>query len=1198
MKFHKWTGTDSDFAHEHEQIKILCQKIKDWSDKNSIETHLLTNFYAGGEEIDALVILPTNLVVIDLKSGSGKITGGENGDWICEKNEDEKFEINKNRKNPLMQARTKRWAVINYLDVRKEQIFPMQKASQMEFGHTNSYIVFDGDVDWDKEQVPVKVLPWFDVLSLEGLSEKINSIRSDVLSLTSEESWLIPTLLDLRNEDEEINDDTVIDSKEDEDSDSASSSSKHLDIITAVDREAVEIPNNQKMNLFQGVFTGLDSDNSLISIKNANGEEFKVHLNDAFQSVANDLHRLVSVNYKIIEKDEIEINLINVEVSNNNIYLKDELSSLIVIEPEWLINVTSLTEFDFCERSLFNNRYSIKHQNKFMIRGSIVHEVFEQILKEPDEHDKLREELKNCFDKRALEFALADIDYNDMEEEFVRPHLRALYKHRKDPNKSLSSIGEDDVNTERFIINPYLGLKGKIDAVIREKDGSRAIELKTGKSWGGKVKDGHAFQAQAYSLLMEFKYGKNSVLPPVVIYSGDYESVDQLNQANPNSGVSISKEVAFNYEEKSHVLKLRNKLVLADYLFSLDYETNANKCNKCMQKEICYEIFQLEAEHDDSNIHLFHFDNPIENYSSKEKQFFNLYNELLTQEYRVIKESQGQYISKSPKERVDSGKCIKITSHKELANNLYLLSCRNESELRESDMCLLSNEGGPVFGECNEVFIQDVTRNSVTIKSRASIEFIPKYLDLFSSEAVFEKNFASLYELINNPNLSNLKNIYLSGSNPRENQLIDIEDYDSKVNLHDTQKKCMQLSLGLEDFLLIQGPPGTGKTLTISLIINQLFKEQRSVLIACYTHRAIDEVVRKIRENAPEVSIFRLGSRDTQKNGDTIDLESIINEENNLDDRVEKAKSIISKKPVYIGTTHAWLSGKYDHLVTENLFDIAIIDEAAQVVMPNALGVIRLAKKFILVGDHKQLPPVIQSSEAKKLTNTIFEILYNRDYENSNIKLMLDVQHRMAKPIAEFISQEFYDGKLHTSNEVADNKLEFDFSESSLFEILNPDKQLTLVNIHTSPTENRKNTSPNEVKIIIDILSEMINNGVDINDIGIIAPYRAQVASIRRGIEQSAIFNSFESKLEIKKLVDTVDRFQGDERDVMMFSLSLTSKEIGSILEDVRRINVAISRAKKKFIGVGNWTLVDNHATLKNLREFANNNIGAQVVKF
>ena len=211
---------------------------------------------------------------------------------------------------------------------------------------------------------------------------------------------------------------------------------------------------------------------------------------------------------------------------------------------------------------------------------------------------------------------------------------------------------------------------------------------------------------------------------------------------------------------------------------------------------------------------------------------------------------------------------------------------------------------------------------------------------------------------------------------------------------------------------------------------------------------------------------------------------------------------------------------------------------------------------------------------------------------------MLDVQHRMAKPIAEFISQEFYDGKLHTSNEVADNKLEFDFSESSLFEILNPDKQLTLVNIHTSPTENRKNTSPNEVKIIIDILSEMINNGVDINDIGIIAPYRAQVASIRRGIEQSAVFNSFESKLEIKKLVDTVDRFQGDERDVMMFSLSLTSQEIGSILEDVRRINVAISRAKKKFIGVGNWTLVDKHATLKNLREFANNNIGAQVVEF
>ena len=105
-----------------------------------------------------------------------------------------------------------------------------------------------------------------------------------------------------------ISDDVVNENKEDEDSDSASSSSKHLDIITAVDSEVVKIPSNKKMNLFQGVFTGLDLDNSLISIKNANGEEYKVHLNDAFQSVANDLHRLVSVNYKIIEKDKIEIN--------------------------------------------------------------------------------------------------------------------------------------------------------------------------------------------------------------------------------------------------------------------------------------------------------------------------------------------------------------------------------------------------------------------------------------------------------------------------------------------------------------------------------------------------------------------------------------------------------------------------------------------------------------------------------------------------------------------------------------------------------------------------------------------------------------------------------------------------------------------------------------------------------------------------
>ena len=204
MSFHKWSGLESGFTHEHVQIQELTKVLQQWSEEKNNSIHLLTNFYIRGEEIDAAIILSNNVIVVDLKSGSGNITGGENGDWLCSQSDDQQFIINENRKNPYLQARDKRYAVINYLDGRKSEIFSAQKADQMDFYHTSSLIVFDGKIEWNKEQLPVKVLPWFDVLSIDSITEKLESIRSNAISLSQEESWLIPTLLNLNNEDEFI----------------------------------------------------------------------------------------------------------------------------------------------------------------------------------------------------------------------------------------------------------------------------------------------------------------------------------------------------------------------------------------------------------------------------------------------------------------------------------------------------------------------------------------------------------------------------------------------------------------------------------------------------------------------------------------------------------------------------------------------------------------------------------------------------------------------------------------------------------------------------------------------------------------------------------------------------------------------------------------------------------------------------------
>lgn len=1174
MNFHKWSGLDSEFSHEYDQIKKLTKALQIWSEESNTSVHLLTNFYISGEEIDAAVILPKNVIVIDLKSGSGKITGGENGDWLCSKSDDQQVIINENRKNPYLQARDKRYAMINYLEGRKSEIFPSQKADQMDFYHTSSFIVFDGVIEWNKEQLPVNVLPWFDVLSIDSVPEKLESIRSTAISLSQEEAWLIPTLLNLNNEDELFD-------KLDRNAEDHEKSIIKNDITVQTEKQleetklrSVEDTSDREklLNVLSGIFVGIDSTQKII-VKTKDDEIYNVQLNEQFLPVSFDLQKLANEQAKIINKEEININLINVEISGNDIYLKDELNSYFVIEPEWLINVTALTEFDFCARSLFNKRFSLSQQNEYMMRGSIVHEVFEKILNDPDDVDGMKDELIDSFNNRGLDFALLKIDPDEMENSFVRPHLNALYKYRKSEDETISKITE--VNTERFIINPILGLKGKIDAVVKEENGHRAIELKTGKSWGGKAKPGHSFQVQAYSLLMEMKMD-SEILNPTVVYSGDYE--------NKYYG-SISRGVTFNYEDKSHIINLRNQLVLADYLFTLDYEKeNPKKCNKCSQAEICKNLFKLELENDNNNLPFFYNDVNESAYTNEEKEFFNKYNKLLTEEYRLIKETQGNYLTKNLDERIKLGKCVSINNHQYIRTNEYILSCKNSSELREMDRCLLSDNLGPVDGECLEIVVLGVTASSIRIKTRAKLEFEPKYLDVFSSETAFERNYSAIYELINNEQLKKLKEILIFKDNPTGNESVQLEGIDF---LHKSQRNSVQLAVGINDYLLIQGPPGTGKTLTIAHIVDQLYKNKEKVIISCYTHRAIDEVTRKLTKYAPTVPVYRLGIHSGNVNDlNSILLESIINEQDTLHEKVEAANEIISNHPVYIGTTHAWLSGRYDNLLEGELYDVAIIDEASQVIIPNALGVIRLAEKFILVGDHKQLPPVIQSEEAKGLTNTLFEILYNKEGTPQSVKEMLDIQHRMPKAISDFISCEFYDGLLNASDEASSRRLDVNIENSHYKEIFKSEYSIILVNVKSTGSVHTLNkSSVTEAEVIVNIFKDMLNNGVSPNQVGIIAPFRAQVAEIRRQIELN-LYDYFRTSDEIKPVVDTVDRFQGDERDVIIFSLTLIDDTIPELLQDVRRLNVAISRARKKFIGVGNWDKVGGSETLTHLKEY------------
>lgn len=1070
MPLYKWSGLDSGYTHEYEQIKSLTAHVQKWTEEKGQKAHLMTNFYVGSEEIDAALVLPNCVVIIDLKIGSGNILGTENGIWYCIRNGKD-FALNKNRKNPYIQARDKRFALINFLEGQKCNIFPSQKASQMDFYHTSCILLFDGEVQWDKHQLPSKVWPWFDVLSMCDITTKLEGIRTKAVYFNEYESWAIPKLLNLYSEDVH----------------NTYSSEAEIHSYPSVIQDSVIHPyfvqhiQNDDSLPFQklqkgfherisGYFTGIDAAKNIV-ITTWNGEEYRVHLNDHFAGVWNDLDKLRNEQQRVIDKKELDINIINAELQDGEIYLRESLGSYFVIEPGWLINVTALTEFDFCPRSLLNNRFTINNQNEHMMRGAIVHEVFEDILKDPDDFETLRNKLSLSMENKGLQFSMLDSDPEEMKNGFLRDHLNALHRYRKDRNQVLYDI--EKVYTERFIINPYLGLKGKVDAVVEHKDGYRAVELKTGKSQGPKAKPGHAFQVQAYALLMEEKYDTKTKIPQV-IYSG--------NSSYERAKLGI--DVEFEYNQKAKIINLRNKLVLADYLLYLDYEkVYPNKCAKCSQAKVCKNIYSLEIEHNENNLPLYHNDIKEDTYSKLEKEFFNKFTKLLTEEYRVIKEYQGTYFQRTAKERQKENKCVQIDDY-EYDGHSYIFYCVNDSELREMEPCLVSDQYGPIQGECAEATITQVVHDSITVQTRAELNFEPRFLDAFSSESVFENNFSTLYEAITNKNLQTFRDIFIFEQPPDPNEHTKIS---CKDPLHSQQRLAIEYALGLKNCLLIQGPPGTGKTYTLARIVQNLYNRGIRSIISCYTHRAIDEVIEKIRVLNQSMNwklpVYRLGAGDEAEDlQECRMLEATVNSSGELQGRIQTASDIIASCPIYIGTTHAWMSGRYDKLFKETedgLYDVAVIDEASQAIITSTLGVMRLAKKFVLIGDHMQLPPVVQSGKAQELSKTLFETLYESEATPDSVKVMLNIQHRMPKAISDFVSEQFYAGKLNTSEKKLQEKVSLNIENTKYPEIFNSDKEIVLINSPGHPSANLpqgRKCSPSEAQVVVDLLEDFVVN--------------------------------------------------------------------------------------------------------------------------
>ncbi|GAB5585844.1 DNA replication endonuclease-helicase Dna2 [Umbelopsis nana] len=411
-------------------------------------------------------------------------------------------------------------------------------------------------------------------------------------------------------------------------------------------------------------------------------------------------------------------------------------------------------------------------------------------------------------------------------------------------------------------------------------------------------------------------------------------------------------------------------------------------------------------------------------------------------------------------------------------------------------------------------------------------------------------------------------------------------DQHSNQHLNADQLRAADQVLNAQDYCLILGMPGTGKTTTIAHIIDILVKQGKSILLTSYTHTAVDNVLSKVRDNG--IDVLRIGNPEKVTPG----LRDCMPNFDNSPKTVQQLVELYQTRPV-VGTT---CLGIGHSMFRRRQFDYCIVDEASQLTLPVCLGPLRYAKVFVLVGDHYQLPPLVRNEEAsqKGLTKSLFKLLSE---VHPNAVVYLEHQYRMNKDIMTLANHLIYDNKLKCGTEtVAHMQLDIPSSSAGsrglhvfsqkhlktgacvggpcwLEDVIDP--RQVFMNTDAVPAQDSRvsaNTLHNETEatLVHQTVEMLLAKGVHETKIGVITPYRSQLQLIARMLKGR-------ERVE----VHTIDKYQGRDKECVIVSLvrSNPNGNTGDLLKDWRRLNVALTRAKRKLIVFGSRSTL-SHAAL------------------
>lgn len=491
-------------------------------------------------------------------------------------------------------------------------------------------------------------------------------------------------------------------------------------------------------------------------------------------------------------------------------------------------------------------------------------------------------------------------------------------------------------------------------------------------------------------------------------------------------------------------------------------------------------------------------------------------------------------------------------------------------------------------------------------------------IDLLGSDATYQRMRKALItaQESKRSRLSTLREIFLGEQEPQRSRMPKVEFFNQKLNEY--QQEAVKRALAADDVALVHGPPGTGKTTVLVEIIRQHASRGERILATAPSNIAVDNILEKLLDTglrvvrlghpARTLEALRHGNLSAQTEEDPVyeqvkELdawrERLIHKKSRVgrgqlgyDERqarerevarlwreardleFEIQRRIVASAHVVLGT-HAGISKRF----VKGDFDLVVLDEASQATEPLSWVPLTMAKKAVFAGDANQLPPTIYSKEAAEggLAVTLFDRL--KDLLPANVQTLLRVQYRMHESIMRFPSDEFYEGKL-----IADESVAKHVASELPGVAATPLTSKPVTYVDTAGAgfdeqwnellESRENKG--EAQLAVKILYELLGDGIKPKDVAILTPYVAQAKLLKTLARETG--------LEI----GSVDGFQGREKEAVILSL-VRSNEAGQIgfLGDMRRLNVAITRARRLLVVIGDSATIARHPVYEKFVAYA-----------